>query len=121
MADWQKLKKPKSFCGPRVAQCQVTESGVDRKANTLDQGTPALQFNLGALQLIGNSAAEGNQAHDSLRILNTFVFEGCIDRCIGSLQNIGGCFGGCIKAKPFFNRQLREALLSKGGHIGHKG
>ena len=114
-------KTSESFNGPSDNAVQFTELGIDCEANALDQGTPALQFNLRALQLIGNGASERNQTHNGQGILHRFVFEGCIDRCVGRLQNIGGRFGGRIEAKPLFNGQLRETLLGKGGHIGHKG
>jgi hypothetical protein len=35
-------KAPEGLVGPRTMLLQITELGIDRKANSLDQGTPAL-------------------------------------------------------------------------------
>ena len=70
-------------------QFQFTDLGIDCEANALDQGTPALQLNLWTLQLVGNGAAERNQANHRQSILNALVFERCIDCWTdGGLQKI---------------------------------
>ncbi len=45
MSDREKgviAEKSENLVGPRTMQFQNTELGVDRKANALDQGAPAL-------------------------------------------------------------------------------
>lgn len=39
-------KNVRGLLGPRTMQFQFNELGIDGEANALDQGTPALQFNL---------------------------------------------------------------------------